>query len=397
MSHLSRLVSAPLSAKYHRQFCLLIKLLLVGELFGLHSLHQLLSSYGIASHNLHKVWQRLSCADVVSYLNQCLWHLFEARFAEVLGKSGSTHSREKLTLVIDSSIFKQWLPKEQLGQYFAKYFSGQSHSTVYGLNLILCGMVIGELFYPLHFQLRPKAKTDVAVAESILERVHNKLSYISQKTQTPLPFLYLSVDSGFRSPRLLEICKHRKIIYIGVPKTSHVVYLEEQKLTIKDLIKQYEQQQKAHSDTHDPDSKAYQWRVRVHYHCIGQEVTLLLFRLKGSKKVSVIFSPDLDIKRKTLRRHWFERTKIEALFRSIKHSLKIARSTTRDRLTFLKKIALFLLKAIMAQLFTQRVKKQHPSLQRWGYEHIRAQLAFHNIGRQALDRIVSRDLLQQKT
>jgi len=109
-----------------------------------------------------------------------------------MARSGSTHSRENLTLVIDGSIFRQWLPQEKLGHYFGKYFSGQINGTAYGLSLIVCEMSIGEVFYPLHFQLRRKDQTEVKVAERILAQIHRKLSGLASADRWPP--LYLSVD-----------------------------------------------------------------------------------------------------------------------------------------------------------------------------------------------------------
>jgi len=106
-------------------------------------------------------------------------------------QSGSTHSRQKLTLVIDGSIFKQWLVDEEFGKYFAKYYSGQYKSAVYGFN--------------------------------VLAKVHKKLDAIALSEGVKLPQLYLSVDSGFRSTGLLAYCEASGIIYIGVPKINHTI------------------------------------------------------------------------------------------------------------------------------------------------------------------------------
>ena len=50
------------------------------------------------------------------------------------------------------------------------------------------------------------------------------------------------------------------------------------------------------------------YRFKAHYCSQNREVTLLAFRLKGSKKVSIIYTTDKNIFAKTLRRHWFQRT-----------------------------------------------------------------------------------------
>ena len=355
--------------------------LLLGEFFGLKTLHQLLTSYGVSSSRPHQIWQRVSTQELVKLLNQALWRLFIPEFQRLIARSGSTHSRENLTLVIDGSIFRQWLPQEKLGKFFGKYFSGQTHSTTYGLSLIVCGMSIGEIFYPLHFQLRRKDQTEVEVAERILPQVHRKLARLTCPEEWPQ--LYLSVDSGFRSPELISLCHGLGLHYIGVPKTPHVVTFQGEKLNIKDLIKQFEALESQALTR--PEPPPFTWRIRVYYQCIGREVTLLLFRLKGSRKVSVIFSPSLEIKAKTLRRHWFARTKIEQLFRTLKHELQIQRNTTYNRLTFLKHFALGLVKALHAQLWVRTLKRTHKSLRRIGHLGAQHLISFHQFERQRLD------------
>lgn len=376
-----------LEDRLRRKFEKVLLLLLLGELYGLNTLHKIMSSYGVNSNNYQKMWQKISCRNLVGMMNEWLWLLFGEEFEKRLFQSGSTHSRQKLTLVIDGSIFKQWLDGEEFGQYFSKYYSGQYKSTVYGFNVILCGMSIGEVFYPLHFQVRRKTEKDTQVAHRILGKVHKKLEAMAQNKQVKLPQLYLSVDSGFRSIELLELCDKCALIYIGVPKTNHVVYLGDKSLKVKDLKTKFEQKEAAYYQANPTSEEHFTWRVGVYYQSVKQQVTMLLFRLNGSKKVSVIFSPDLDIKAKTMRKHWFERTKIELLFRTIKNDLKIQQSTIRDRLGFMKKFAFALVKALYVQRFTQIVKKTDKSLKRLGFAGIRQFIVFHQIGREYLDEL----------
>ena len=104
--------------------------------------------------------------------------------------------------------------------------------------------------------------------------------------------------------------------------------------------------------------------------------------------MSVIFSPNLDIKAKTLRHQWFERTKIELLFRMLKTDLKIQQATSRNRLGFMKKLAFALVKSVYAQQLTQVVKKTDEKLSRFGYAGIKQLLIFHQIGKEWLDELV---------
>ena len=259
---------------------------------------------------------------------------------------------------------------------------------VYGFNLLLCGMSIGQMFYPLHFHLRQKTEKDVEIAYKLLKKVHQKLSLVAEQEGKQLGQLYLSVDSGFRSEKLLDYCEGIGVIYIGVPKINHSIYQNGKKLKIKDLKEEFKDKEAQWQSTNSTSTKPFTWRVRVDYNAVDRPVTLLFFRLKGSKKVSVIFSPNLDIKAKTLRHQWFERTKIELLFRLLKTDFKIQQATTRIRLGFIKKIAFALVKSVYAQQLTQIVKKTDARLRRMGYAGIKQLLIFHQIGKEWLDELV---------
>lgn len=400
---IAQLTKASLSERDAKKLEKVLLLLLYGELYGLNSLNKLLNSYGVQSNDYQKLWSKLSCEKIVSLMNRWLWLLFLPEFIKCAAKSAATQSRLHPTLVIDGSIFMQWLKKnEAFGQYFAKYYSGQYGKAVYGLNVILCGMSIGDMFYPLHFQLRKKSEKDVDVAHRMLQKVQHKLSDICQEAVVDLPTLYLSVDSGFQSDAFVNWCEAIGIHYIGVPKTTHTVYLNTQtkedkkavnKRSIKDLKDEFvireqvwEEARQASGDTKkDKKNEHFTWRIRVYYNCRDREVTLLLFRFQDSKKVTVIFCNDLNIKAITLRKRWFDRTKIENFFRLIKHSIKIQQSTTYDRLGFMKKFAFAMVKAVYAQILTQKVKKSDKSIRRIGYDKIKQLLIFHQIGKAFLD------------
>lgn len=388
---LEKLLKRKVDGRTSRKIERVILLLLVGELYGLNTLHKILTSYGVQGNDYQQLWQKLPSQLLVSLMNDWLWTIFGEDFRQRINQSGSTHSRQKLTLVIDGSIFKQWLVGEEFGKYFAKYYSGQYKSAVNGFNVLLCGMVIGDIFYPLQFQLRRKSEKDSEVAENILSKVHKKLRELAALEQVELPQLYLSVDSGFRSKSLLSCCDAFGVIYIGVPKISHLVELKGASKKIQDLKEEFINLEQQYKKDYPDAKQSFTWRIRVSYRCVDKEVTLLIFRLNGSKKVSVIFSTNLDIKAKTMRRHWFERTKIELLFRMIKNDFKIQQITVRNRIGFLKKLAFALVKSVYMQLFTQKVKKMDPQFQRLGFAGIRQQLIFHQFGREVLDDLVSSD------
>jgi len=392
---LSHLTKRKTDDRTSRKIQKILLLLLVGEFYGLHTLNSLLSNYDISSNDYQKLWSNVSCQYIISLMNDWVWVLFGQEFEKRLVQSGSTQSRQKLTLVLDGSIFKCWLTKETFHQYFAKFYSGQYGHAVYGFNVLLCGMVIGDIFYPLHFQLRRKSEKDTAVALRMLKKVRAKLQRIADDLAVALPQLYFSVDSGFRSQDLVDYCSTNHLTYIGVPCSRLRVLFKGKSLKINDLKKEFLEREAKWKENNTASSLPYTWRLRGELHCLKRDVTLLLFRLKGSKKVSVIFSNNLSIKAKTLRRHWFERTKIELFFRQLKNDFKIQKATITNRMGFMKKLSFGFIKSIYAQLFTQIVKKTSPQLQRLGFEGVRNRLIFSKIGRSLLDELVECDDLLQ--
>lgn len=363
------LAAMRVSSKMRPKVQRVLMVLLLGELFGLHTLHQVLHQQGIGSNQLQKVWQQLSCAQVVGWMNALLWQAFEREFEVLCAKSASTQSRARLTLVIDSSVFRQWLAAGDKDKFFGKYFSGQTHSTVWGFSLVLGGMTVGGVFYPLHFQVRGKGDKETGLAKKMLVRLHGRLQALALPA---LPSLYVSVDSGFTTPEVMHTCAHLGMTFIGVPRSNQVVYYQGQRCKIAALKQQYEAKVAG-------GEKDQSWRIRVQHQASGQEVVLLLFRLLGSDKVSLILTPDLDCKGKTLRRHWFERTRIEHFFRTLKHDLKIRQSTGSGYVDFVRKIALFLFKALFVTRLTRHCQKHLKQPRHRGFAKIRDLIIYHQM------------------
>ncbi len=351
--------------------------MLLGELFGLHTLNQVLQQRGIRSNNLQKVWQKMTCAQTVRLMNSLMWQMFEPAFRQMCRKSASTHSRGRLTLVVDGSIFQAWLSGQGGGKFFNKYFSGQTRSAVYGFNLLLGGMTMDGVFYPLHFYVRRKEEKDPEVAVKMLCRVQRRLSAAAGGE---LPRLYGSVDSGFSNRQVVRACQALGITFIGVPKSKQVVYVNGEKRTVGELARKYGEQV--------PVGGAPR-RLRVKHQATGMEVALLLFRLDGSDNVSAIMSPDLDCKGKTLRRHWFERTRIEQFFRTIKHDLKVRQSTVSSYEGFVRKISLFLLKALFVNLLTRHCQRSLRQSRKMGFASIRDKIIYHGICQDMLDHLLT--------
>jgi hypothetical protein len=341
----------------------LMMLIHIGSFFGEHTLCGLLKSIGV-SNTKAKFWQQISNKTLLNWMILQWKEDFKVEYLELCSKSDSTKSRAEMTIINDESVFKMWLTDSIESSAFSRFFSGQTRTSVYGFKLSLLGVCLQDRFYPLDYVLFNKGdKTDL-LSIDLLDNLKKWLTAITPE-KTSL-HLYLSVDSGYHSKKLINHCKQLAISLICVPKGNHRVIYEDKSLNINDLkgifIKKESEEVAKNEGVKNPD-KAFTLRIRVAYESLGtvecrKEVTMLIFRLNRSKKVSVIYSPDLNIKAKTLRRRWFQRTHIEQFFRLMKHSLKIQDSKSENQSEFLKKFALIGIKAMSWMQVRDIVRKK---------------------------------------
>lgn len=362
-------------------------LLLAGELFGLHTLRQILDAHGIRSNNWSKVYAGISYASIEQTISRMLLGLVEQHVTELALKSDSTWSRAGVTVVFDDSIFKQWLKDEPIGEYFAKYFSGQVNGPVYGLRITLCGLCIDDTFYPTHVHLSHKGEDTKSVGRQLLAKLHGLLHQWSLSYDLTYPNLFVSADSGFDSVELLDLCEELSkvlpITPICVPKKNHLFQTDSFSGSFQALIEQVYLAKEAayleqcHKEGRQPEP--FLMRVRGMYASKGREVTLLIFRLNGSKKVSLVYSTDLNAKSKTLRRRWFQRTLIEQLFRLLKDTLKIQQSKVTGHRGFLRKLWVWLFKAVHCQLFRNYCRRHFRLLKGWAFSRLRQRITYYRI------------------
>ena len=361
----------------------ILLLFMMGELWGLSTLHAILSHYGIRSNNYQKCWQQFSVSQIIN-MGSHLWKgILEKRLQTLAGKSGSTWSRSSFTIVIDGSVFKQWLNSEQFGKYYARYFSGQTGKVEYGFHVILLGLSIGEDFYPLSFHIlrKDKQEKEAAIASKLLIKSSLYLNEVAEKHSIVYGKIYVSVDSGFRQESFLQTCE--RLAYqaiVGTPK-GHLYQIGavKKKLSahIKDTYLTAEQAHKATYESQGQEPPPFVWRVKAYYCVMKRWVTLVFFRINGSKKVSVVFSTDTKAKGKTIRRRFFKRVQIEQFFRFIKHSLKIQQSTSKSYIGFLRKFVLYVLKAVYCLLFLKKCRSLDQGFKRKGFEVIRRHIVHH--------------------
>ena len=225
-------LDAKSKAKIHR----VLDIMILGEMYGLHTISSILSVLHIKSNNLHKVWQGIDYRQVQLFVEHFSVEGFGGAMVELVKKDPSAWSRARVTVVIDDSIFKQWLKNMPIGDSFAKFFSGQTHSTVYGFRITLIGAALGDTFYPLYFRLSPKGTDTKDVALKLLKKVHQLLSQIAGEEHFSYPNLALSVDSGFTCPLLIAYCESKNIQFIGVAKKNFIFEIGRYRMNLKKYI-----------------------------------------------------------------------------------------------------------------------------------------------------------------
>lgn len=355
----------------------------IGELCGLHTLSSILSALGIKSNQLHKLWKGFTLQQSKELLDTYCEVEFSERLVELAQKSESSWSRSVVTIVIDDSIFKKWLKNMPIGQYFAKFYSGQTHCTVYGFRVTVLGITIGKDFYPLHYHISPRFLNTKKVALDLLKKAYKLLEDLALSYDLVYPNLFLSVDSGFTDKNLLAYCENKDIGFIGVLKKTNKIQIGRYDLNIRKYIdKVYLKKEKANIEKQSKSGQkqtAFLLRKKAYVSALDKEVVLIFFRLNGSKKVSVIYSTAMLATAKTLRRHFFQRTKIELFFRFLKDTLKIQKSKSVDLASFKKKLNLFILKNRFCRKFERFCQKRIRAFKNYAFTKLRHHLIYENL------------------
>jgi hypothetical protein len=376
---LSVLDTLSLSDKDLKKIHKVLTLLVLGEFFGYHNLCQALDAYHLAPHQLYRLWKTCTHAQLVTFVDGFLWLAFQERFLPLCRKSMSTWSRMNVTLVIDSSIYKQILSVGDETPEFDKFFSGQYHAPVYGFRLTLIGMVIGKRFYPIQFYISSKAYKERDVAKTLLADVTHKFDLLKTDESISFPNLFLSVDNGFCHRDLFDA--NTEITVISVPKHSWIFQIDGQTMSVKQHIDRFLAEERPHQEALFP------LRKRAIGNTLG-EVVLLFFRLKNSKNISVIVTDHLEIFAKTLRRRWFQRTYIEQFFRFSKHILNIQSNKSTTSTEFDRNVSVNFLKVLVCQTFTAFCRATFPVLHGWSFEHIRTHAIYDQVEQTFLEQIL---------
>lgn len=382
LQRLKALEDKKLNTASYNKLRRILDVLLIGELYGLHTLKQILAVFEIKSTNLYKLWQVFTFQQIKKYSIDLSLDYFNSELKDLLSKSDSTWSRSTVTIIADDSIFKQWLKNMPRGHYYDTFFSGQVKRSVYGFRVLLIGVALGDYFYPLYFQLVPKKGSTKKVCLKLLKKVVAIFTKLSDNEGFDYPNLHLSVDSGFTDEALIKYCARKNIGFIGVPKKNNIFLFGDKEMKLAAYINQIFLPKEAAYNAKQRDKKTaakpFFLRVRAYFKAQDREVVLLFFRLKGSNKVTVIFCQEKAIMAKTMRRRFFQRTKIEQFFRFLKDTLKIQTSKTERFGDFVKKLSLFIIKAIFC-IRLERSCRRKKRFRGWAFSKIRQQIIYQEI------------------
>lgn len=377
----SSLADEVLSEAQERELQKMQAIFFLGQLVGLPTLQSILTKFGIQSNGLQVKYKKLCKALSINKIRSIFEFIFESQVAEALQnlseKDSSAWSKELVTLVLDDSIFRQWLqsknPEADFEGFYSYFFSGQYKAAVYGFKVLSLAVSIDGVLYPLYFELvkksakdaakdEPKPATAIQAAQKLVKRWGVFKAKLKAKG-IELPKLHLSCDSGYSDKNLAKTCEENDLTYISVPKKSHNFEIDGKKVKLSDWIAQvYLEAEKDHQakekDLPKEQKTAFTLRKRATYCAQNQKVILLAFRLNGSNKVSVIYSTSQTIFAKTLRRHWFQRTYIEQFFKTLKHVLQISEPRIRTKDEFECKLFGFAFLALQVQKLVRFLRKK---------------------------------------
>jgi len=381
-AELNQLENFSIQQKDKHKIAKVLILCFLSSFFGHHTLKELLTAYDVKSTRLYNIYNKLSYNDLSKISLQLFKHYITEELKELGHQSESSWSRACPTFVIDASVYKQWLSNHEC-KFFDKFFSGQTHKPEYGFRLTLGGIAIDDTFYPLLFTILPKHITDGETASSLLIQMQSVVNQITNEHQLKFGKWYLSVDNGYSDNILLDTCAKLEIIPICVPKNSHLFIIDGMQVKLSKLVEdEFIVNEIEHNKIHPEFT--FTMRIKAYYKSLGREITLLIFRYKDSKKVSVIYSTSADIKGKTLRHHWFQRTYIEQFFRFSKHTLKAAQSTADNVEDFIRKICLNFMKTIFSLTVRNHFRKNHRYFKNWTFGKISLFVSTHRVGEQWL-------------
>ena len=369
--------------------------------------------HGIESNTLQIKYSALCKQLTHNKLKQIYEFLFQQNFREKITElsllSDSEWSKANVTGIVDASVFMQFLQslkslESDTAAFFGKWYSGQTKTAVYGFKVLTFGVTIQDVFYPLFLEFVKKKdpeSSEIALACRLLERF-DKMWREMRLKQAELPQkLHLSCDNGYSHKDLIATCKLCNLILICVPKKNHLFKIgNTQKNLSKWIESEFLAKEAAFLAAQQNNKEVkheippFKLRIKAYYNALKEEVILLIFRLNGSKKVTVIYCLEKQspsIFGKTMRHHWFARTQIEQFFKLLKHVLKIKEPKSQTKFEMTCKLYRFFVIAIEAQRFRDFMRKQCPFLQKCGFKQMVQYITFHLNKIKMLDELLKTD------
>lgn len=365
----------------------------LGQLVGLPTLQSILTKFGVTSTGLQINFKKLYKKITTDKLRLIFEFVFEKQVAfklkEMASKDSSIWSKKQVTAILDDSIFRQWLSEVgSQSKFYGAFRSGQYHSTVFGFKVVCFGLYIDDIFYLLYFDFvekeekkekeetekkKTKKNKSIEVAKKLITRWTRFKSKL-EKENIPLPVINFSCDNGYSNVSLSEECNKEitALNYISVPRKNQKISINNKKENLSEYIEnEFLVQEKQHQENEkhlkEEEKTPFNLRVKAFYQCQKREVVFLFFRLNGSKNVSVIYTTNLTIFAKTLRRHWFNRTYIEQFFKTLKHVLKISEPRTKTKEEFENKLLQFVFLAVEVQKIVRFIRKKCKQFKQKGF------------------------------
>jgi hypothetical protein len=368
-------------------------------LVGLPTLHAILAVHGIKSNQNQKKYNFLCKSLTHSKLHKIHEYIYEktleSQLKSLSSKSNSEWSKSNVTLVLDASVFKNYLSQNpDSDDFYGKWFSGQYHSVVFGFKILTLGVVIDHFFYPLYYEfVSKKPDSEKTISGQLLTKFHLFWQNFQKKHENLPEKLHLSCDNGYSCKEMVESCEKNKLILLSVPKKNNIFKIENTSASLKHWIEtEYLIREKLFLKEQELDKvppnqqKAFTWRIKAHYKSFGIEVILLFFRYNKSDKVTVIYCPvshSPHIFAKSMRHHWFARTQIEQFFRTVKHILKIQEAKSQNKIEMDLKVGRFFELALEGQFFVLHIRKKIKQFKNLGLKQIIKHIIF-NLNKMAL-------------
>jgi hypothetical protein len=411
-STLEKLSQQDLSIEQRELYECLLLLFFSGHLMGESSFSGVLQSYGITSSSGHVSYKRLIKNLKINVIRAIFNSIFEnivsTTLCSILSKSASTFSRKEIVAVLDDSIFQHFLSQTsqndpEIAQFYGSWFSGQYQRVVKGYKVMVFGLTIEGIFYPLYIDFVPKIeatstkeaataaekaalkKEQGSISTKIVLRLFKKWAIFVEKLKNQgftVPVIPFSCDSGYCRIDIENACEGYHLLFISVPKVSQKMKIEWRDYTVKELKDAYVKAEKRYLENNKQEKKIepFVQRKRAYCHFLKKEVTILIFRVSDSKKVTLIISTDIHIFAKTLRRAFFQRTLIEQFFRIIKHTLKFRETKTSNKIETEIKVLEFAFLAIQVQKFVKFIRKRIKICRKMGFQQIVRQIRRHMQG-----------------